>query len=190
MKIITKNSVWVSGLTFSMLAVSGYSRDSVANEYYSDTESYQATEVAGESCEITEQQQHMLDLINEARSQARSCGDELFQPVTPLTWDCRLGDSAAAHTKDMATYNFFGHTGSDGLRAGDRLLANGYDWHFYGENLGAGFVFAEEALEGFLESPSHCKNIMNPQATTFGSYRMFVDLDYFSYWTQLISAPM
>jgi len=189
MKKTIKNNMLVSGLTLSVLAIGSYNNELVASEFYGDTESYQETQVAGDSCEITEQQQHMLDLINAARSQARSCGDESYQEVAPLTWSCQLGESAAKHTKDMTTYNFFGHYGSDGLRAGARLEASGYDWSHYGENLGAGFVSAEEAMNGFLESPGHCVNVMNPDATTYGSYMMTVDnLDYPSYWTQLFSA--
>jgi uncharacterized protein YkwD len=89
----------------------------------------------------------------------------------------------------MTTNNFFGHTGSDGLRAGNRIEASGYDWAHYGENLAAGFVFAEQAIDGFLENPGHCKNIMNPDSTHFGSYMTFSsNLEYQSYWIQLFSA--
>jgi uncharacterized protein YkwD len=191
MKTITKNNMLVSGLTLSVLAVGSYNNELVASDFYGDTEFYQVTQVAGDSCEITEQQQHMLDLINAARSQAQSCGGESYQAVAPLTWSCQLGDSATTHTKDMTTYNFFGHFGSDGLRAGDRLFASGYDWSHYGENIGTGFISAVEAMDGFLESPGHCKNIMNPESTTFGSSMMSGDnLDYQSYWTQLFSAQM
>lgn len=191
MKIRTKNSAWVSGLTLSLLVAGGYHTELMASDYYGDVETFQDTQVSPDGCEITAQQQHMLDLINAARSQEQNCGDELYQAAAPLTWSCQLGVSASKHTKDMATYNFFGHTGSDGLRAGDRLFASGYDWSHFGENISAGFVSAEEAMEGFLESPTHCKNIMNPDSTVFGSYMIRSEnLDYSSYWTQLFSAPM
>jgi len=189
MKKITKNSLLVSGITLSVLAVSSYTNESVASDYYSDTGISRVTKVAGDSCEISEQQQHMLNLINAVRSQAQSCGGELYEAVPPLTWSCQLGDSAAKHTKDMTTHNFVGHTGSDGLRAGDRLLASGYDWRYYGENIAAGFIFAEEAIEGFIESPGHCVNMMNSEVTKFGSFMTFGDnLNYQSYWTQLFAA--
>jgi uncharacterized protein YkwD len=203
--LITKNGLWTSVLTFSAVVAGGYHSESIASSFYSDaesylevtgvfssgTESYQATQIAGDTCEITEQQQHMLDLINAARTQARSCGDEFYQATTPLSWSCQLADSATMHTTDMTTNNFISHSGSDGLRAGDRLLANGYDWQQYGENLAAGFIFSEQAMEGFLTSPGHCINIMNPDATKFGSYMAFGDnLDYQSYWTQVFAAPM
>jgi uncharacterized protein YkwD len=143
------------------------------------------------ACEVTEQQQLMLKLVNEARGEARYCGDNSYKAAAPLTWDCQLREAAIAHTLDMTTHNFFSHAGSDGLRAGDRVTAAGYNWRFYGENLAAGFVFAKDALTGLLDSPGHCKNIMNPNVTEFGSYVMFVDnLDYQSYWTHVFGKPM
>ena len=189
MKIRTKNSVWVSGAVLAVTVGAGFNGRSEASDIYNGT--YPATSVAGDSCEITDQQQHMLDLINQARAQSRSCGDEFYKAALPVTWNCQLSASSAAHTNDMASVNFFGHTGSDGLRAGDRLLASGYDWHIYGENLAAGFVFSEEALGGFLGSPGHCANIMNPDITEFGSYMTFSDAsDYRSYWVQLFATKM
>jgi uncharacterized protein YkwD len=191
MKTIIKNSLWVSTLTLSVVSAGSYDNKLTNNEINNGTESYQTIRVAGDSCEITDQQQHMLDLINEVRTQARSCGDEFYQAAAHLTWSCQLSNSATAHTKDMTTNNFFSHTGSDGLRAGDRLLASGYDWDHYGENLAAGFIFAEQAIDGFLDNPGHCKNIMDPDNTSFGSHMEFsADLEYQSYWTQLFSASM
>ena len=191
MKIILKNGLRISALTLSVIAAGSYGNELVANGLYNETESYQTTRVAGDSCEITDQQQHMLDLINQARTEARTCGDEFYQAAAPLTWSCQLGSSAIAHTNDMTTHNFFGHTGSDGLRAGDRILASEYDWSHYGENIAAGFIFAEQAVDGFIEDAGHCKNIMNPDNTHFGSSMAFgTDLEYQSYWTQLFSAPM
>ncbi|RUM94982.1 MAG: hypothetical protein DSZ28_00395 [Thiothrix sp.] len=143
------------------------------------------------TCEITEQQQHMLALVNQARAEARSCGDDNYVAVAPLTWNCQLRDAAIAHTKDMTTNNFFDHSGSDGLRAGDRITAAGYNWRYYGENLAAGYVRSEDALAGLLDSPGHCKNIMNVNVTEFGSYMEFVNnLDFQSYWTHVFGKPM
>jgi len=190
MKKITKNSLLVSGITLSVLAVSCYTNESVASDYYSDTGISRATKVAGDSCDISEQQQHMLQLINAARSQDRYCGEDFYRATAPLSWSCQLGSAAAGHTKDMTKYNFFSHTGSSGASGGDRITTSGYDWYSFGENIAAGFTFGEQALEGFLGDSNHCANIMNPEVAHFGSYMGFtVDKDYQSYWTQLFAAP-
>lgn len=141
-------------------------------------------------CVPTEAQLRMMTLVNEARTVARSCGDEDFESAGPLTWDCKLEQAAFNHTVDMTTHNYFAHAGSDGLHADSRIDAVGYNWRVYGENLAAGYTFEEDAIEGLLESPGHCKNIMNSKVTEFGSARIFAkDLDYISYWTHVYATP-
>ena len=138
----------------------------------------------GAGCAITEAQQKMLDEINKARAAGQDCGDEVFPPAPPLTWNCKLEQAAWAHTDDMVRNNFFSHTGSDGLDAGNRLDAAGYNWKVYGENLAAGFLTEEETIKGLLKSPGHCHNIMNPKFREFGSARVFTEgNDFISYWT-------
>ncbi len=149
-----------------------------------DSASQSAEHSGNGGCAITEAQQKMLDEINKARAQARACGDEEFAAAPPVSWNCKLEQAAWAHTQDMVDNNFFSHTGSDGLHAGDRIDAAGYNWKVYGENLAAGFLTEKETIEGLLNSPGHCKNIMNPKFSEFGSARIFVDgNDFVSYWT-------
>ncbi len=182
---------WVNAFLLTLLSiflVAGC--DSEADTHQPD-QILKRREVIAGACEITQQQEHMLALINQARSEARSCGDTDYQAVPPLTWNCQLRDAAIAHNNDMIAHNFFAHTGSDGLRAGDRITATGYNWRYYGENLAAGYVQPEDALAGLLDSPGHCKNIMSPNVTEFGSYREFAEnLDYQSYWTHVFAKPM
>lgn len=201
MNKIIRNGLSVGVLFLLVPLISGCNTESLANDLQNAAGSYQDDQATANqaedssskssgACEAPEQQQHMLDLINQARAEARSCGEEAYQAVPALTWDCQLRDAAIAHTEDMTTHNFFSHSGSDGLRAGDRISATGYNWRYYGENLAAGFIFAQDALNGLLDSPGHCKNIMNANVTEFGSNVMFVEnLDYQSYWTHVFAAP-
>lgn len=150
----------------------------------------QTVSKATPECTPTEAQLRMMKLVNEARAVARSCGDEDFEAAGPLTWNCKLEQAALNHTVDMTTHNFFSHEGSDGLHADSRIDAVGYNWRVYGENLAAGYTFEEDAMEGLLNSPGHCKNIMNSKVTEFGSARIFKkDLDYISYWTHVYATP-
>ena len=190
---IIRNGLQGAGLFLTLLLISGCDSESqIAGDSQQDRATESQADGLNAACEITEQQQYMLDLINQARAEARSCGDEGDYPAVPvLTWNCELRDAAIAHTEDMTAHNFFSHTGSDGLNAGSRVSAAGYNWRYYGENLAAGYVFAVDALAGLLDSPGHCKNIMNPNVTEFGSYVMFADnLDYQSYWTHVFAASM
>jgi uncharacterized protein YkwD len=205
---ISSKPRWTRAFLLSalILLAAGCDSESVSNDLRGEGDFFQPERILGKKensesqannsrntgiCEITKQQQHMLTLVNQARSKARSCGDTYYEAVPSLTWDCQLRDAAIAHTKDMMANNFFAHSGSDGLRAGDRITATGYNWRYYGENLAAGYTRSEDALTGLLESPGHCKNIMNPNVIEFGSYREFVKgLDYQSYWTHVFAKPM
>lgn len=141
-------------------------------------------------CQPTAREVTMLNLVNNARASARSCGSQSYSTTTPLTWSCQLRDAATAHTQDMVDNNFFNHTGSDGLKVSDRVTATGYSWRTVGENIAAGYANEQQVMQGWLTSEGHCRNIMNPAYKDFGSAVMFTNqADYSSYWTQVFAAP-
>ena len=127
-------------------------------------------------------------LVNAARARARQCGTEDFEAVPPLAWDARLADAAEDHSRDMAGNDFFSHSGSDGSSVGMRATAAGFSWSTVGENIAAGQRSAAEAVDGWIESPGHCRNIMNPR---FASLGMACVSDpgatYGTYWTQVLA---
>lgn len=132
----------------------------------------------------------MLSAVNKARSQPRMCGSGNFPEVPALAWQCALQTAAFNHSRDMASYNFFSHTGSDGLGAGDRINAAGYSWRSYAENIAAGHRTATGAMESWLASPGHCKNIMSPSVVEMGSAGVEAsDSMYSRYWTQVFAHP-
>ena len=133
----------------------------------------------------------MIDLINEARSSTRTCGDLRYVSAAPLEWNTELEQAARNHSQQMATHNFFAHRGPDNTHVGNRVQALGYNWRVVGENIFAGIDSVEEAVYGWLESPSHCKNIMNPDFTEIGAACVRnATSQYESYWTQVFATPM
>ncbi len=127
----------------------------------------------------------MLDLINNARAEARSCGDTFFPAARPLNWDDRVAAAALGHSTDMAETNFFGHEGSDGSDTGDRLMNEGYDTMLWGENIAVGYEREGDVMGAWLKSPGHCANIMDPSYEDVG---VGVDKGKFkgntaTYWT-------
>ncbi len=132
-------------------------------------------------------QSRMLALINEARASARNCGDTLFPAVAALTWNQRLENAAAKHSEDMSKHNFFSHIGSDGSSAALRATTADYNWMIVGENIAAGQSTATLAVEGWLESPGHCANIMEERFTEMAvSCASNDDSDFREYWTQVL----
>ena len=132
----------------------------------------------------------MLDLINTARAEARSCGTEFFAATSPLAWNTQLLAAARTHSEDMAQHNFFSHTGSDGSNVGDRATAAGFTWQRIGENIAAGQTSAESAVNGWIDSPGHCRNLMNPNFTEVSVACVEnSDSDYNRYWTNVLGTP-
>ncbi len=133
---------------------------------------------------LGEFQQAMLDAINDARAIPRVCGNLIFPSAGPLKWSHRLEQAAIRHSTDMSNNIFLEHIGSDGTNAGDRIDDTGYDWIAWAENIAFGFATINGVVEGWLKSPNHCLNIMNPNYKDIGMAEIG------SYWTQLFAAPV
>lgn len=133
----------------------------------------------------------ILDEVNAARASARSCGKQAFPAAPPLSWNPALGDAALVHSRDMATGRYFSHRAKDGSQAADRALRAGYSWRRVGENIAFGQRSPREAVEGWLESPGHCANIMNRDFTEMGAaYGVTPERQTgVIYWTQVFGAP-
>lgn len=110
----------------------------------------------------------VYQLINDARAQPRQCGTERFDMAPPLTIAAPLQQAAAGHAAQMARWGFFDHTGRDGTQPRDRLERVGYHSRLTGENIAFGPESAEEVVAGWLASPGHCANIMDPRFRTVG----------------------
>lgn len=97
-------------------------------------------------------QQQVLDLTNQHRAAAG---------VAPLVMDARLTAAAQKFAELMVTEGFFGHTSPDGSNAGDRILAEGYVWRTWGENIAYGYTTPEAVMSAWMNSSGHRANILN-----------------------------
>lgn len=132
----------------------------------------------------------VLDHVNRARAEARRCGERSFAPAPPVTWNQQLGKAALAHSTDMATHRYFSHQGRDGSDAARRAERAGYKWRRIGENIATGQGAPEQAVQGWLNSPGHCANLMQPEFTEMGAaYAINRDSDTTIYWTQVFGRP-
>lgn len=110
----------------------------------------------------------VVELVNVARSNARRCGRERFAAAPPLAASQQLNEAAATHARDMARRKFFEHRGSNGSQPKDRVMRAGYQPRLTGENIAYGPESAEEVVAGWLASPGHCANIMEPRFQDIG----------------------
>ena len=128
----------------------------------------------------------ILEAVNKARGEARRCGDQPFDAAEPLTWNDALGQAALSHSRDMASNSLFSHQGSDRSLVGARAIAAGYTWTVVGENIAAGQGRASQVVAGWLASPSHCYNLMNPDFREMGAaYASNPQSQATIYWTQV-----
>lgn len=130
--------------------------------------------------------QRVLQLVNSARSQPRTCGAKHFAAAPPLRMHDTLNRIALAHATDMAQYSYFSHQARDGSSPADRVTRGGYSWRSVGENIAAGPTTAAAVVSGWMNSPGHCATLMhvghsemgiayavNPQSTA-GIYWVFL----------------
>ena len=110
-----------------------------------------------------------FDLVNDERA---------GMGLERLLWNEEIADVCRLHSKDMADhYYLFNesvynvHTGSDGSNSSYRLIRDGVlYWNLTGENvamiqttrMGMEEV-AQEAVEGWMDSPTHRANILRPE---------------------------
>lgn len=126
---------------------------------------------AGQTCGIGNYAQALLAAINNARAQARNCGGQAYAAAPALGWNSLLTQAAIGHSTDMASKNFFSHTGSDGRSFIDRIDATSYDGDGLSEvlNLSQGGSFSiGRSMNSWLASPGHCAAIMDPSFDEMG----------------------
>ena len=129
--------------------------------------------------------QRVLELTNAARAQARTCGTTSYAATTPLAYNPLLEQAAQGHASDMAGKTYFSHTSQDGRTFAQRITATGYTWRTVAENIAAGQATPESVVSGWLQSPGHCANIMNPALRELGvGYAYNGNSTYRHYWVQ------
>ena len=102
---------------------------------------------------------NVIKLVNEARIEGG-------MPVLETSSD--LDEIAKEKASDMVENNYFAHTSPKGLTPWYWFGKNGYDYHYAGENLAINFQNAEDEQTAWMNSPTHRKNILNPDYREIG----------------------
>ena len=126
----------------------------------------------------------VIQLINQARSQGRVCGNQRFNAASPLSVNASLNSAAQVHSSDMAARRRISHTGSNGSSLGQRATQAGYKWRAIAENVAAGQKSPSEVVQAWLKSPGHCANIMNSNYNE-GGVSAVQGNDGVLYWTMM-----
>jgi uncharacterized protein YkwD len=131
-----------------------------------------------------------LDLVNQARARGARCGTRWFAPAPPIRLSGTLDGVALGHANDMAEHDYFEHEDLAGHSPADRVRAVGYRETLVGENIAYGVKSADDAVQGWLDSPGHCENIMDPRFVEMGiAYAQGRAVKHGLYWVQVLAAP-
>jgi hypothetical protein len=118
-------------------------------------------------------------------------GARSFQPAPPMRLSGTLANVAFGHAADMAKHGYFEHQDLQGRSPADRVRAIGYREKLVGENIAYGPKSAEEVVQGWLSSPGHCENIMDPRFAEMGiAYAPGQASKRGLYWVQLLADPL
>lgn len=125
--------------------------------------------------------QESIRLVNQARLQAGL--DRLDENET-------LGRVAMNYSRRMATENFYGHVDPQRRQVNDRIVAAGYLAQMSAENIARGQPDPALVVDGWLKSPGHRANIMNPSLREIGAGYAITPTDpYRHYWTHVFATP-
>ena len=113
--------------------------------------------------------------------------------AAPLALSRKLNNSAQFHANFMAKNDCFKHLCPTEPDLGRRVLNAGYKWRAVGENIAAGQPDAAEVVAGWMTSPGHRKNILNPRYKEIGVGYVLLDRDggraaFRHYWVQNFGA--
>jgi uncharacterized protein YkwD len=103
-------------------------------------------------------EQQIAALVNRDRARAG---------VAPVTVDARLAAVARAHCQDMVQHDFLGHVSPRTGTAADRVRRAGLAPEILFENVGRAYS-PDSAESGFLGSPGHRGNLLDPRARRLG----------------------
>lgn len=104
--------------------------------------------------------------------------------LKPLKTDnATLSRMARDKSADMRDKNYFDHQSPTFGSPFDMMKKYGISYSYAGENIAAGQKTPEDVVNGWMNSPGHRANILNPNFTTIGVGYVSGG-SYGSYWTQ------
>jgi uncharacterized protein YkwD len=100
-----------------------------------------------------------------ANRNRRAAGLDALSPSSVLDRAARL------HARDMAVQGFFDHVDPQGRDPADRvaIFDGRHEFTFVGENIAAGYPSAQASCAGWMASPGHRANILEPDYTHLGA---------------------
>jgi uncharacterized protein YkwD len=130
---------------------------------------------------LTAMRTALLCLVNQQRTS---------RGLPALREDPRLDRSAQIWSGEMVASGQFTH----GADFAARITDTGFDWSQAGENIATGFPTPAAVVAGWMASPGHCRNILDPNFSAIGIGEVAAPVSGFASgpatWTQDFALPM
>jgi hypothetical protein len=88
--------------------------------------------------------------------------------LSPLVMDAQLNYSASLKAADMFAENYWAHVSPSGIQPWYWFTKAGYSYSYAGENLAKDFATTAGVMTGWMNSPGHRANILNPHYVDVG----------------------
>lgn len=95
-------------------------------------------------------------------------GERAHHGLPALSQNRRLDAAAQGHANYMSQSGSFSHTGSGGSSFDQRIRAQGFCLSAGAENIATGWTSDTRAMQGWMDSPGHRRNILKTNVTQFG----------------------
>ena len=110
----------------------------------------------------------VINNINLLRRKGCYCGNDYMPPVPVLSLNSQLQNAANGHARDMVQKNYFDHLSPEGGTPAERVSNSGYKGSFISENLGRGYLHADQVITAWKNSLSHCRAMMDAKSKEAG----------------------
>jgi uncharacterized protein YkwD len=136
----------------------------------------------GGSSPSQSEEEKLLSLINDFRAQ---------NGQSALSRNGKLDTAALNHSRDMANRGYFSHNSPEGGTPDQRIVAAGYTFSWWGENIyksAPGDATAQAAFTSWVNSSGHRANMLGSNFTQIGIGRATAT-DGRTYWTNTFGKP-
>jgi uncharacterized protein YkwD len=127
---------------------------------------------------LSKDEKALLDLTNKQREK---------EGLRPLRASAKLFEAARKHSANMAGQERLAHT-LDGKGPGERLREEGYRSFGWAENCAAGQRTPADAIDTWMNSPGHRRNMLDAQYIEVG-LGITVSENGTRFWTQVFAVP-
>jgi uncharacterized protein YkwD len=88
--------------------------------------------------------------------------------LEPLVYNEQLASAAESKAKHMFINNYWAHFAPTGESPWDFIKGAQYEYEYAGENLAKNFLFSNNVVDAWMNSPTHRENILRPEFREVG----------------------